>query len=656
MTQSQWLVGSWVLDADSQRLKRGCDELLLNPKEVGVLVHLLEQAPHVVTTDQLLTRTWPHVVVGDNALQQVIGRLRRALGDDSHHPAYIETLPKRGYRLIARVEAPALPTFGRANAAGLGPTTTVVVLPFVDSSQHGVDPYLADGLTFEIQSQLAKIADLRIVSRSAVLDLVRRGLNPIEVGRRLNADVVLEGNLRVSNDHLRLIAQLTRVSDEIQLWSETLEHELDDLFKAHTDLAVAIAQALQVRVEQQELKRLQQSPTTSMAAYRLVQRARQLGGGGQENPICIELLEQAIALDPNYADAHAWLSWNCKWAAQRGHHEYLVRARVYAERAIELDSNSGWALYSLASVHAFRHRAGKAIRELRRSLAVAPSGDRVLHDLSQLLALNGQLEEALVIAMRAMHANRNDANTCWHVTIPLLLLGDNGRTRALLQHAVQAFPTDAGRFRCHLGLMNVDMFDGELENARIGATNSYEREPRWLEAVLCTADVMLSLGEWQIVRQRLESWFQNAPDLRTLNSLYARAARTTYGYALYRLGHWDSGSRILVDSIAINRRRIEKGGDASYLFSELVAIHAVLGDDTRALEWLERAYDAGFRAYRVLEIDPMLESLRGDSRFERLTAQMQRDVARMAGNVERQGIIEGIDALMAEPVFAATAN
>ena len=656
MTQSQWLIGSWALDADSQRLKRGSDERLLNPKELGVLVHLLEQAPHVVTTDELLTRTWPGVVVGDNALQQVVGRLRRALGDDSHRPIYIETLPKRGYRLIARVDAQALPTVGQVNGAGLGFTTTVVVLPFVDSSQHGADPYLADGLTFEIHSQLSKIAELRIVGHSAVLDLVRQGVSPIEVGRRLNADVVLEGNVRASHDQLRLIAQLTRAADGIQLWSETLEHELDDLFKAHTDLAVAIARALQVRVEQQELKRLQQSPTTSMAAYRLVQRARQLGGGGQENPICIELLEQAITLDPNYADAHAWLSWNCKWAAQHGHHEYLGRARVYAERAIELDPNSGWALYGLASVHAFSHRAGMAIRELRRSFAVAPSGDRVLHDLSQLLALNGQLEEALIIAMRAIDVNRNDANTRWHVSIPLMLLGDSGRTRALLRHAVQAFPTDAGRFRCHLGLMNVDMFDGELENARIGATNSYEREPRWLEAVLCTADVMLSLGEWQIVRQRLESWFQNAPDLRTLNSLYARAARTTYGYALYRLGDWDSGSRVLVDSIAINRRRIEKGGDASYLFSELAATHAVLGNDTLAIEWLERAYDAGFRAYRVLESDPMLASLRGDPRFERLTAQMQRDVARMAGNVARQGIIEGIDALLAQPVSAVTAN
>ena len=118
-------LGEWTLDVGTERLIREGEEHALDPKELSVLLHLIDRAPDVVTTEGLLSRTWPDVVVGDNALQQVIARLRRALGDDARQPRYIETLPKRGYRLCIPISGSSQP----ASAQPLPPDAAPVGKP-----------------------------------------------------------------------------------------------------------------------------------------------------------------------------------------------------------------------------------------------------------------------------------------------------------------------------------------------------------------------------------------------------------------------------------------------------------------------------------------------------------------------------------------------
>jgi TolB-like protein len=237
----------------------------LDPKSMGVLLHLAEAAPGFVSIDALLARTWSGAVVGDNALYQVISRLRRCFDDDPHTPAVIETLSKRGYRLKVPVQ--------RAIERTTTKPATIAVLPFEDRSPAPPDPYLAEGLTLEIHSQLAKVAALRIISRDAVLAGLAAGMGSAAVASSLGAGYAVAGTVRAEQGSVRVTVQLDDVDAQRQLWSATFDRARDDLLALHSEVAIATTQALQMSLSALERARIDRPGTVSLAAYQLMQRA-----------------------------------------------------------------------------------------------------------------------------------------------------------------------------------------------------------------------------------------------------------------------------------------------------------------------------------------------------------------------------------------------
>ena len=299
---------TYRLDTVNHLLWRNGERVPLAPKGFDVLAYLVEHAGRVVAQDELLGALWPETFVNPEVLRKYILEIRRALGDRPNSPEFIETLPKRGYRFIAPVVEesatqppdvpwslapeehaieeddglPAAPSEPEGSfvqrrrwklaiiamlvivaAVGLSAyfllarngrnahpvtDTSIAVLPFADASPTKDQEYLSDGLAEQLINDLAKVPGLKVIGRSSSFQFKGRTEDARDVGRELAVANVLEGSVRREGNHVRNTAELIKADDGFQLWSQTYDREIKDIFAVQDEIALAATEALQVKL------------------------------------------------------------------------------------------------------------------------------------------------------------------------------------------------------------------------------------------------------------------------------------------------------------------------------------------------------------------------------------------------------------------------
>jgi TolB-like protein/DNA-binding winged helix-turn-helix (wHTH) protein len=300
---------SFCLDTANHLLWRDGDRVPLAPKGFDVLAYLVEHAGRVVTQDEILEALWSETYVNPEVLRKYILEIRKALGDRPDNPEFIETLPKRGYLFVAPVidestaEPPDVPTshateehateekvgpatafsegegssgkhglwkfaiipvlvvvaaaaiagqhflVARNRAAALSlKNTSIVVLPFADISAAKDQEYFSDGLAEQLINDLAKVSGLKVIGRSSAFQFKGKNEDPRDVGRKLGVANVLEGSVRRDGNHVRITAELIKADDGFQLWSQTYDREIKDIFAVQDEIAMAATEALQLKL------------------------------------------------------------------------------------------------------------------------------------------------------------------------------------------------------------------------------------------------------------------------------------------------------------------------------------------------------------------------------------------------------------------------
>src|SRR5580692_3849899 len=356
------------LDTANHLLWRDGDRVPLTPKGFDVLAYLVEQVGRVVTQDEILEALWRETYVNPEVLRKNIQEIRKALGDRSDNPEFIETLPKRGYRFIAPVvdesaaepDSPlSLPTkehatietvrtetvpLELANSSGKRPlwklaiilvlevvaageigayfrpgrsaanasslnNASVAVLPFADMSPAKDQEYFSDGLAEQLINDLAKISGLKVVGRSSAFQFKGKNEDVRDVGRKLGVANILEGSVRREGNHVRITAELTKADDGFQLWSQTYDREINHILAAQDEIARAVTGALQVKLLSPNNPEV--SPglrSISPEAYQAYLQGQYFIARGQDKRDIDKALsysDQAIKLDANYAPAWA---------------------------------------------------------------------------------------------------------------------------------------------------------------------------------------------------------------------------------------------------------------------------------------------------------------------------------------------------------------
>lgn len=521
-------VGDWAVDPAAHALAReGHEALRLEPKVIEVLVHLANHPGEVVTRDELLAAVWPGVVVGDDALTQAIIKLRKALGDDARQPCFIETIPKRGYRLIApvsraevQVEAPAEPPAatppapearrGRLWAAALAvalavaalavvlvvggdrprtaPASTppvVAVLPLANQSGDPARDYLGDGLTEDLINALSLYSGLRVISHQTVAAYKARTPDMRALQRELRVRYVARGSVRESGGRLRVAVELSDADTGLVLWSDRYEGDGQALFAFQDRVVGNVVGAMAVRVTKQEEANAASRPPGSLQAYDLVLRARALvvSSNRVANRQARELLAQALALAPDYAEAHLVLSMaetqrslDYGWTEDPA--QSAERAEEHALRALALGDVGVQARAhgQLGVVLSALGRYDQALAEVERAVALNPSDARALDTRGVVLLWQGRAEEAMAsfeTAERFDPAGRG-SGTVFSRALACYMLQRYGESVAIAEAGLARFPQTSFLHAIRAAALAQR---GELDAAHAAAAETLKLEP-----------------------------------------------------------------------------------------------------------------------------------------------------------------------------------
>jgi TolB-like protein/Tfp pilus assembly protein PilF len=390
--------GQFEIDEKTGELRKDGTKVRLQEQPLQILQILLEHPGELVARDELRKRVWPTdtFVDFDHGINNAIKRLRESLGDTGETPRYIETLPRRGYRFLHAV-------------ATTSPEVSIAVLPFLSLSADPENEIFADGMCEEIISSLAQLKNLHVTARTSSFVFKGKHVDLRVIGEQLNVRTVLEGSVRKSGNRLRITAQLVNAADGYHLWSETYDREMKDVFAIQEEIAKSIAQRLEVTLDSEQHP-LFRAGTDNLEAFKFYMQGRSLFFQRGPHVIrSVERFKQAVTLDPKYALAWSGLADAYNMVGFYGlarPEACLPHAKQAAQQAIALDPLVAEAHASLAMSHLFHDwDRPSAEREFLQSLELKPrsfSLTRSWYGLYYLQWAEGRFEEGLAQATQAV--------------------------------------------------------------------------------------------------------------------------------------------------------------------------------------------------------------------------------------------------------------
>jgi TolB-like protein/DNA-binding winged helix-turn-helix (wHTH) protein/Tfp pilus assembly protein PilF len=616
--------GPFRLNPMERLLLRNQAPVHLSPKAFDALSVLVKNGGHLLEKDELLQQVWPETFVEESNLAQHISLLRKALQDGEEGVRYIETVPRRGYRFVAEVreidgngfqpdlhlaarvaQAPAaaepathLSThrwqwfagIGVVLAAGLliavrslkthqdpvipAPIRSLAVLPLQNLSGDTSQEYFADGMTEALITDLAKIPDLKVISRTSVMRYKDAHKSLPEIGRDLAVDAVVEGAVVRFGKTVRITAQLIRASNDQHIWAESYERDMADLVALQDDVSRDIAEQIEKEVQPQRFTQFTSSTEVSAEAYENYLKGRYFWNQRSQAGYlkAIEHFQQAVAEDPRYAKAYAGLAdayalLGSLPGTTIPRDTAMPEAKQAALTALHLDDSLADAHTSLAFVEMhYEWKFAEAEQEFKRAIALNPNYSTAHQWYAFDLAATGRTGEAVAEMKRAQQSD------------PLSLI----------------INTD---------LAEMLYFDRKYDEALKQARTTADLDPnfplvyRMLERI---HDQKHMFAEAIAEGQRGAALSQDNPwMLLELASTYALAGKKTEMQACLRKAAHLSVGGVLPDDDEM-----------------MTEIYSELGENDLAFSNMEREFHGHDGGLILLNTEPCYDRLRSDSRFK----------------------------------------
>jgi TolB-like protein/Flp pilus assembly protein TadD len=448
---------------------------------------------------------------------------------------------------------------------------SIAVLPFDNLSRDPDNAYFCEGVQDEILTRLAKVADLKVISRTSTQHFKSTPDNLPQIAKQLGVAHILEGSVQKAGDQVRVNVQLINALTDAYLWADTYDRKLTDIFAVESEIAKTIAETLQARLTGSEKSSIAKKPTANPEAYELYLKGRFFWNKrtGDDLRRSVGYLKQAIAKDPGYALAYAALADSyglLRFYGGASRDESVVPAEVAAKKALELDDSLAEAHASLGLIATEELEIDRGVRELERAVQLNPNYATAHHWLALARITLGQLDRAIGEGRRALELD--PLSMIINADLSLIYLYARRYDEAEAQ-ARKALEIDSRSFVAHYYLGMALQLRGRLKEAI----------PEFQKAVELNNDPY---------------------SIALLAQAYARNRQTDEARKL--LGHLNE---------------MAKTADVSGY--ALATAHTALGEKEPAVEALERSYDGGNRSYLfLLPVDPMLDDLHGDPRFEAL--------------------------------------
>lgn len=469
MTRRSLQFQSFTLDIERLRMEGPSGLIDLRPKSFDVLRHLAEHPGRIVSKEELIGAVWPDVTVTDDSLTRCISEVRRAIGDEAQR--IIKTIPRRGYLFDSPVSTSLAANLPPQDAAAprktflsLPDRPSIAVLPFANLGGDIEQEYFADGMVDDIIAGLSRIKWLFVIACNSSFAYKGRAIHAKQVGRELGVRYLLEGGVRRSRDRVRVTAQLIEAETGAHLWAERFDRLLDDIFAVQDEIAMRVIGAIEPNLRKVEIERVKRKRPDSFDAYDLVMQALPLVYRNMpaDAAAAIPVLQRALALQPDYAIAHASLAW-C--------HHFLFRAN--------LDDRD--------RVAAVRHARAAAAGGSDDATALAISGLVIYFNERDVTTALSLFDRAL-----ALSSSNAVAHSCSAVI--LAWMGRTGLATERAERAIRLSPFDSLNYLCHDALAISYIQMEQYEAAREAALRAIECNPRFTIPLLLLTAALVGLG------------------------------------------------------------------------------------------------------------------------------------------------------------------
>lgn len=538
---NSFYIDKWYVDAAANRLTFGQTDIKIEAKAMAVLAYLANRPGEIISREQLERDVWAGKVVGYDSLTRIITKLRKALNDDSRQPRYIETIPKKGYRLIASVnkgqnhatsaiaatqskttqqETTHRPPSWVMPGIALGITITmtllvifiysqknppvivqsvdkksnsraelyiiddnvpsIAILPFGDLSEHATYSYLSEGITEDITTALSKLSGLFVVARSSTLNYRNQTVDAKYAAKQLHVRYVLDGSIRQVASKLRVNVKLVDGSNGIVLWSEFYDRQIKDIFDVQDDITLNIVNTLSVKLTEEEKRRTARRYTVSIDAYDEFLRGLVLYSQHtrEDNLWARESYLKSINIDPNFARA------------------YSAMALTYSA-----EFRNSWHADPRASLQ-------QAAKLAKQAVSIDDQLPNAFWVLGYVNLHQKKYERAIEAAKTAITLNPNYADGYATLGVSYIYIGDPVKGEKMLRKAMRLNPQYPAAYASALG--QAYYFQHRYEDALPSLRDAIERNVN-----LITSHVYLITSLSQLNKEDEASWA--AIQLRTLD-------------------------------------------------------------------------------------------------------------------------------------------
>ena len=487
-----YLFEDFALDGQRRELRRGGDLVGVEPQVFDLLQYIIRNRDRVVSKDDLIEAVWQGRIVSDATLSSRINAARTALGDNGEDQRLIRTVLRKGIRFVGDVREHAEPDT-QPMPLDVADRPSIAVLPFDNMSGDPEQDYFADGMVEDIITGLSRISWLFVIARNSSFTYKGRAVDIKQVGRDLGVRYVLEGSVRKAGSRVRITGQLIDVADGSHLWAERYDRDLTDVFALQDEITISVVAAIEPNLRRAEIERVRRKRPDSLDAYDLLLRAlpdvyAYMPQGAAKG---LPLLDQALALEPDYALARGYASWAHQTLFVRGglNPENRLQALQHAHAAIEHGSGDAMALalagFTIGLLEQNRRLADKLFSQ---ALALSASCSFVYAFGCVPVAYGGDAARAIAWGQLALRLSPLDAMSCVPqgiIGFSNFLLGHDEDAVQACQSAIEMNP----RFSIlHLWLAAPLARLGRIDEARAAAARLLALDPafsigRWSAAV-----------------------------------------------------------------------------------------------------------------------------------------------------------------------------
>ena len=547
------------LEKDRERRYQSAREIVIDLKNL----HRESEAISVERSERARSSSSQTAVKDRRAKWRTLLRSRRAL------------MVVTSMVVIAAAVVLALRFRGPATTSAPLEIKSLAVLPLENLSGDATQDYFADGMTEELTTSLAKIGALRVISRTSVMQYKGTRKTLPEIARELNVDAIVEGSVQRAGDRVKITAQLIYAPTDKHLWAETYERDLKDVLSLQSEVAGNIAREIRIKLTPQDQARMSSARPVNPEAYDYYLRGKAHAAlvNKADNEAAIEMLERAVAIDPNFATGHAELAraYTTKmnsFAPQEKQWEEKAYASV--EKALSLGPDLAEAHLArglLLWTHDYHFPHERAVQEYRRALSLNPNLDEAHHQLGVVYIHIGLFDKALQEIQTAVAINPSNTLAQYRVGVTYLYQGrDEDALAVFYKIPATAYPSLWG-YQTAWALFNL----GRKDEASKTVEEFLRKYPEDLGGVVHSVAAMIAAADGNETKAE---------------EMIKRAAEQGKGFVHFH-----------------------------HTAYNIAGAYALMNKPSPAIEWLQKAADDGLPCYPLFERDHSLDHLRQDPRF-----------------------------------------